>query len=103
MIGALVLAGALAAALAGGTPGASVAGAAPVISMAPALNGAAIVSIAAAQGTTIYYTVDGSAPTSKSSVYEAPFLVAAKLTIEAIAKPDNGPASSVASRSFRPD
>jgi beta-glucanase (GH16 family) len=59
--------------------------AAPTISTTPAQNGAVIVSLAAAAGTVINYTVDGSTPTPASQQYQAPFLVASNLTVEAIA------------------
>jgi beta-glucanase (GH16 family) len=74
--------------------------AAPIISTAPAQNGAVVVSLATSTtGATIYYTVDGSAPTTSSQIYHAPFLVASNLAVKAMAAV-SGSTSSVASRSF---
>ena len=85
----------------GGTPAAV---AAPVISAAAAQNGASIVSISeATPGARIYYTLDGSAPTPSSEIYEAPFLVASNLTVKAIAATSAKSTSSVASQAFSPN
>ena len=60
--------------------------AAPTISTTAAQNGAVIVSLASAtSGAVIFYTLDGSTPTPSSQQYQAPFLVASNLTINAIA------------------
>ena len=78
--------------------------AAPTISTTAAQNGAVIVTLATTtSGATIRYTVDGSAPTTGSQIYEAPFLVASNLTVKAIAEAGGGTASSVTSRSFAPN
>jgi beta-glucanase (GH16 family) len=77
--------------------------AAPVITTSPAQNGAVVVALSGAAGATIYYTVDGSAPTDKSQVYEAPFLVASNLTVKAIARQGSGAVSGVISQAFTPN
>jgi beta-glucanase (GH16 family) len=60
--------------------------AAPTISTTAAQNGAVIVSLASATSSAvIFYTVDGSTPTPSSQQYQAPFLVASNLTVNAIA------------------
>jgi beta-glucanase (GH16 family) len=76
----------------GGSAGNSVRGgggnppAAPTISATAAQNGGVIVSLASAtSGAVIFYTLDGSTPTPSSQQYQAPFLVASNLTINAIA------------------
>ena len=58
----------------------------PTISATAAENGAVIVSLASATSSAvIFYTLDGSPPTPSSPQYQAPFLVASNLTINAIA------------------
>src|SRR5262249_50641506 len=60
--------------------------AAPVVTTKAAQNGALIVSLASTtSGAAIYYTVDGSIPSSSSPKYLAPFLVASNLTLKAVA------------------
>jgi beta-glucanase (GH16 family) len=67
-------------------------------------NGALLVSLAdTTTGATIYYTLDGSAPTTTSQVYEAPFLVASNMTLKAIAAASGYTNSMVATQSFTPN
>ncbi len=107
MLGAFVLAGALLCGCGGtGTESSgsdpAIPIAAPTLSTSPAQNGAVLVTLTAAPGATIYYTVDGSNPTPASQIYEAPFLVASNLTVKAIAA-GSGSSSSITSQSFAPN
>ncbi len=105
MLAALTLSGFLICGC-GGSPGTAAPpetpAAAPTITTTIAQNGAVIVTLTtASSGATIFYTVDGTTPTNTSQVYQAPFLVAANLTVKAIAaEPPGYLNSSVASRSF---
>jgi len=73
----------------------------PTITTANSQNGAVIVSLATTTGgATIYYTLDGTTPTTASPVYEAPFLVAANLTVNAIATAPNFTNSGVGTQAF---
>ena len=76
----------------------------PTITTAQAQNGAVIVILAdSTSGATIYYTLDGTAPTTSSQQYEAPFLVASNLTVKALAVASGSNNSSVASQEFAPN
>jgi beta-glucanase (GH16 family) len=78
--------------------------AAPTISTSTqngAQGGAVMVSLTATAGT-IYYTVDGTTPTTLSQPYEAPFLVASNLTVNAIAV-SAGESSDVTTQTFSPN
>jgi beta-glucanase (GH16 family) len=110
MLAALLLSGALMYGFGGGgtngiASSGSAAPAAPTITTIPAQNGAVIVMLATTtKGATIYYTVDGTAPTTTSQIYHAPFLVASNLTLKAIAAAATlGPSSGVTSRTFAPN
>jgi beta-glucanase (GH16 family) len=52
---------------------------------------------------TIYFTLDGSTPTTSSQRYSAPFLVSSNLTVNAIAVASGDSNSSVATKSFTPN
>ena len=105
---ALILAGALLCGCGGGASGSS--GTTQTQTAAPAIasftnnslqNGAVLVSIGiTTPGSLIYYTVDGSAPTTSSTRFTAPFLVASNLTVKAIAQAPGHSMSTVASSVF---
>jgi beta-glucanase (GH16 family) len=77
---------------------------APNVNARDAQNGAMIVSLnSPTAGATIHYTVDGSAPTASSPLYQAPFLVASNLTVRAYATAKGSSDSPVTSRDFAPN
>lgn len=78
--------------------------AAPTLSTTAAQNGALVATLTTTTaGAAIYYTLDGSTPTTSSPIYEAPFLIAANETVNAMAEANGGAASSVTSRTFAPN
>lgn len=77
--------------------------AAPTVSTKAAQNNAVIVSLASTTaGAPIYYTMDGSTPSASSTQYFAPFLVAANVTLKAVAI-SAGTLSTVTSQAFSPN
>lgn len=76
----------------------------PTLATETAQNGASVVSLSDnTSGATIYYTLDGSAPTNTSMQYFAPFLVSSNITVKAIAVAPGFLASEVVSKSFTPN
>ncbi len=75
----------------------------PVITPAAgAYTGAQMVTITdSAAGAAIYYTQDGSTPTSASTLYAGPFSIAASQTIKAIAAVSGSLNSAVATSAYR--
>jgi beta-glucanase (GH16 family) len=75
--------------------------AAPAISTKPAQAGAQIVSLTTSTaGATIRYTLDGSTPTTTSTVYLAPLLIATNVTLNAYATLAGDQDSAVTNRAF---
>ncbi len=73
----------------------------PTITATAAQNGAQVITLASnIPSATIYYTMDGSAPTSTSTVYAAPFLITTSVTVKAIAAASGFNTSQPASQSF---
>jgi beta-glucanase (GH16 family) len=88
----------------GSRAGSPTAAAAPTISTTPAQNGAVIVTLkSSTPGATVYYTLDNSVPSTSAQIYEAPFLVAANLTVKAMATAEGSAASSVTTQVFAPN
>jgi len=76
----------------------------PAITTTAAQNNALIVAMNdSTSGATIYYTIDGSTPTSSSIQYLAPFLVASNETVNAIGIASGDTNSTVATQAFSPN
>lgn len=63
-------------------------------------TGQQVVTISAAEGAKIYYTLDGSNPTEESTLYEAPIVISATTTVKAIAVEEGKRNSAVASATY---
>jgi beta-glucanase (GH16 family) len=73
----------------------------PTITATAAQAGAQIVTITdSTSGATIYYTVDGTTPTTSSMVYYAPMLISSNMTLNAIAVASNYNNSAAATKAF---
>jgi len=69
----------------------------PTFSTTPAQNGAVILTMSSpATGAAVYYTINGTTPTTSSPVFQTPMLISSNLTINAIAAGTGLPSSSVA-------
>jgi hypothetical protein len=78
--------------------------AAPSISPAGGLfYNATPATIAAASGATIYYTLDGSTPSTASAIYSGPITISSSETLSAAAALKGGPLSSITVASFTLD
>lgn len=73
--------------------------AAPTITGDSPFLGTTSVTLSGAEGTSLFYTTDGSQPTNASTPYSAPFDLTASATVKAVAY-DGTTASSVASKTF---
>lgn len=73
----------------------------PTITTAAAQNNAVVVTLAdATAGAKIYFTLDGTTPTTSSPLYEAPFLVSSNLTLNVLAAAGGYTNSDLASQTF---
>jgi len=83
------------------TPTQPTSAATPTISTSAAQNGAVIVTLAdTTAGATIYYTIDGTTPTTTSIRYLSPFLVASNMTLNVMASAPGDSDSHVAAQTF---
>jgi len=108
MLSLLLLSGTLMCACGGGSSDSgnppAIRTATPAITTTPAQNGAVIVTLAdSTSGAMIYYTTDGTAPSKSSQLYEASFLVASNLTVNAMASAPPSLDSTVATQAFTPN
>ena len=86
----------------GGTTSQTVA--TPTIATTAAQNSAVIVNLKdATASSTIYYTLDGSTPTTSSPQYVAPFLVDSNVTLNVMATASGDTNSTVATQTFSPN
>jgi hypothetical protein len=78
--------------------------AAPVASLSTGTYGPnRVLSLVAAQGTTIRYTTDGSIPTSASTIYSSPIALSQTITVKAQAFQQNWTSSPVISHTYTVD
>ena len=78
--------------------------ASPVISVAERFSGEStlVTMTCETQGASIYYTLDGTEPTTESALYEGPFVIAETVTINAVAAKDDWfDSETVSARSIR--
>lgn len=77
----------------------------PVINIVPSADGttATVTISTTTTGATIYYTIDGSAPTTSSSEYSAPFSIDNGVTVKAIAVKTDAIDSEMATASYSAD
>lgn len=88
----------------GGGGGGSTPAAASTVSTKAAQGGAVIASLSSTTaGAIVYYTVDGSTPSTASQIYEAPFLVASNLTVKAMVAASGYSNSAVTGQGFTPN
>ena len=77
---------------------------APVFTITPEQNGAVLITLSdSAANANIYYSLDGSTPTSASPQYIAPFLVAWNTTVQAIGIHGGETNSPVSNKTFSPN
>jgi beta-glucanase (GH16 family) len=88
----------------GGGGGSTPQVATPAITATAAMNGAQTIALKdSTSGATIYYTLDGSTPSTSSTQYFAPFLLASNSTLKVVATLSGYTPSQVASQSFSPN
>lgn len=74
---------------------------APVITPAAGTyTDSVLVSLSAADNTSVHYTLDGSIPTIASALYTSAFVITSSCLVQAIALLDSGTASTIASASY---